>query len=141
MRNLVYRVGPKTSDLPSPWHGPKFWGSNCHATKHYIYYFFNTLAPQRHPKRPILAIFGPAMSATPLFGDKIGPHLAPYESHVQPDDPSHHKPTMSNGTPFHVKGPQNHEGQGQEGTHVFNKSHCNTAQGTGGTGQSPQELC
>ena len=34
MRNLVYRVGPKTSNLPSPGQGPKFLGSTCHASKH-----------------------------------------------------------------------------------------------------------
>ena len=35
MRNLVYRVGPKTPDLPSSGHGPKFLGCNCNAAKHY----------------------------------------------------------------------------------------------------------
>ena len=34
MRNLVYRVGPKTPDSPPSGHGPKFWGSSCHASKH-----------------------------------------------------------------------------------------------------------
>ena len=34
MRNLVYEVGPKTPDLPSPRHGPKVWGPNCHAARH-----------------------------------------------------------------------------------------------------------
>ena len=32
--NLVYRVGPKTSKLPSDGRDAKFWGSNCHASKH-----------------------------------------------------------------------------------------------------------
>ena len=34
MRNLVYRVGPKTSDLPPAGHGAKFSGPSCHAAKH-----------------------------------------------------------------------------------------------------------
>ena len=59
------------------------------------------MAPQEHPKRSILAIFGPTMSATPQFGDKIGPNLRPYEQHLKPDDArkGYHEPTMSTKPP------------------------------------------
>ena len=55
------------------------------------------MAPQEHPKRSILAIFGSTMSATPQFGDKIGRNLGPYEQHLRPDDArkGYHEPTMS----------------------------------------------
>ena len=36
MRNLVYRVGPKTFSSPYSGHGPKFSGSTSYASKHYI---------------------------------------------------------------------------------------------------------
>ena len=62
-----------------------------------IYAIFATLAPKRHPRRSTLAIFGPTMSATPQFGDKIGPNPGPYEQHLKPDDARKacHEPTMS----------------------------------------------
>ena len=62
-----------------------------------IYYVFATLAPQRHPKKSILAIPGPTMSATPHFGDKIGPNLGLYKQYLKPDDArkGYHEPTMS----------------------------------------------
>ena len=51
-----------------------------------IYYVFATLAPQKHPKRSILATFGPTMSARPQFEVKIGPNLAPREPYLKPGD-------------------------------------------------------
>ena len=74
MRNLVYLGGPKTSDLPSSGLAKFCWLlTMCQNTA--IYYVFATLAPQTHPKRSILAIFGLTMSATPQFELKIGPNL------------------------------------------------------------------
>ena len=47
MRNLVYRVGPKTSDLPSDGRDAKFWGSNCHASEYgYLLSFCNIGTPE-----------------------------------------------------------------------------------------------
>ena len=67
-----------------------------------IYYVFATLAPQKHPKRSILAILGPTMSATPLFGVNIGPEVAPCTQFLKPNDArkGYHEPTMSNKTPL-----------------------------------------
>ena len=67
-----------------------------------IYYVFATLAPQEHPKRSILAILGPTMSATLQFEVQIEPNLAPYEQYLEPDDArkGYHERTMSNKTPF-----------------------------------------
>ena len=61
-----------------------------------IYTVFATLAPQRHPKRSILAIPGPTMSDTPQFGEKFGPNLGPYEQHLKLDDArkGYHERTM-----------------------------------------------
>ena len=55
------------------------------------------MAPQEHPKRSALAIFDPTMSATPQFGDKIGPNLGLYRQYLKPDDArkGYHEPTMS----------------------------------------------
>ena len=63
-----------------------------------VYYVFATLAPQKHPKRPILAI----LSATPLFGVKIGAEAAPCTKLLKPNDArkGYHEPTMSNKTPL-----------------------------------------
>ena len=47
-----------------------------------IYYVFATLAPQRST----LDILGPTMSATPQFGVKVGPHMAPWAQYLEPDD-------------------------------------------------------
>ena len=62
-----------------------------------IYYVFATLAPQKHPKKSILATFGPTMSPTPQFGDKIGPNLGLYKQYLKPDDArkGHQEPPMS----------------------------------------------
>ena len=59
------------------------------------------MAPEEHPQRSIVAIFGPTMSATPQFGDKIGPSLGPYEQHLRPDDArkGYLEPTMSTKPP------------------------------------------
>ena len=64
------------------------------------YYVFATLAPQKHPKRSILAIFGPTMSATLQFGLNIGPNLAPCQQYLRLEEARkcYHKPTMSNKT-------------------------------------------
>ena len=51
-----------------------------------IYYVFATLAPQNHPKRSILAIFGPTMSATPQCGVQTGRNLVPFQQYLNPDD-------------------------------------------------------
>ena len=69
-----------------------------------IYYVFATLAPQEHPKRSILATVGPTMSATPQFGFKIGPNLAPCKQYLKPNDAkrSYHEHAMSTKTPFQV---------------------------------------
>ena len=49
-----------------------------------------------------MAILGPTMSATPLFGVKIGPEVAPCTQFLKPNDArqGYHEPTMSNKTPF-----------------------------------------
>ena len=69
-----------------------------------IYQVFATLAPQKHPRRSILAIFGPIMSATPQFEVQIGPDLAPYKQYLKPDDArkGYHEPTMSTKHPLQV---------------------------------------
>ena len=69
-----------------------------------IYSVFTMLAPQKHPKRSILAILGPTMSATAQFGVKIGPDVAPCKQYLKPDDVTKgdHGPTKSNETPFQV---------------------------------------
>ena len=57
------------------------------------------------------------MSATPLFGLKIGPEMAPCTQFVKANDAKkgHHEPTMSNETPLPSdKVPRNYEDQGQE---------------------------
>ena len=45
-----------------------------------------SLAPQKHPRRSILAIFGAIMAATPQFGVQIGPNMVPYRQYLKPDD-------------------------------------------------------
>ena len=62
-----------------------------------VYEVFATLAPQKHPRRSILAIFGPTMSATRQFGVPIGPNLAPYKQYLKPDDTrkGYQEPTKS----------------------------------------------
>ena len=66
------------------------------------------------------------------FGVRIGPNLVPCRPHQKPDGPK--KATMNlqcqKTTFFMSQCPHNHEGQGQVGTHVFNKCKYNTAQGT-----------
>ena len=66
-----------------------------------IYSVFATLAPQKHPKRSILAFFGPTMSATRQFGCKIGSNLAPCQQNLKPDDAKkgYHEPSMSTKAP------------------------------------------
>ena len=61
-----------------------------------IYEVFAPLAPQWHPRRSILAIFGPTMSATLQFGIQFGPNLAPYSRYPKPDDArkGYHEPTI-----------------------------------------------
>ena len=56
-----------------------------------IYLVFATLAPQKQPRRSILAILGPTMSATPQFGVHIGPNQAPYRRYVNKTPPPSHK--------------------------------------------------
>ena len=50
------------------------------------------MAPQEHPKRSLLAIFGPTMSDAPQFGVKIGSILAQREQYLKPDDTRKSKP-------------------------------------------------
>ena len=87
------------------------------------------MAPQEHPKRSILAILGPTMSATLQFEVQIEPNLAPYEQYLEPDDArkGYHEPKMSTNAPSKSQGPQNYGGQGQKGTCVFRKSYCDKA--------------
>ena len=49
-----------------------------------------------------MAILGPTMSATPLFGVEIGPEVAPCTQFLKPNDArqGYHEPTMSNETPL-----------------------------------------
>ena len=63
------------------------------------------MAPQEHPKRSILTIFGPTMSATPQFGDKIGPNLGLFKQYLKPDDArkGYHEHTMSTKPPSKSK--------------------------------------
>ena len=121
MRNLVYRVRPNTPDLPSPGHCPKFWGSNCHATKACYSVGFCHIGTTDAPKGSILVIFDSTRSATCQFGLKIGPNRSPCKPYVKPDDPRkvHHKLAMLNKTPLpRHKVPRIHV-QGQAGTHTF----------------------
>ena len=69
-----------------------------------IYAVFATLAPQKHPKRFVLATFGATMSAAPQFGLKIVPHLAPCQQYLKPDDvkKGYHETTMSTKPLFRV---------------------------------------
>ena len=69
-----------------------------------IYFAFATLVPQKQPKKSILAIFGPTMSAKPQFGVSIGPNLAPHKQYLEPDDArkGYHEPTMSTKHPLQV---------------------------------------
>ena len=78
MRNLVYRVGPKKHRIYFLLGRIAiFWAPIATLQNTTIYKVFATLAPQKHPKSSILAIFGPTMSATPQFGVQIRPNLAP----------------------------------------------------------------
>ena len=65
-----------------------------------------------------MAIFGSTMSATPQCGVKIGPNLAPSKQFLKPDDArkGYHEPTMPTRHLSKSQGPQNYEGQGQEGS-------------------------
>ena len=75
MRNLVYRVGPKTPDLPSAGRDAKFWASNCHASEHcYLLGFCNISTPEALQDVDI-GHLGATMSAATQFGVKIGPNL------------------------------------------------------------------
>ena len=80
---------------------PKSWAPIAMLQNISIYLVFATLAPQERPERPILAIFGPTMSATPQFGDKSRPNLGPYEQHLRPDNArkGYHEPAMSTKPP------------------------------------------
>ena len=62
------------------------------------------MAPQKHFRRSVLAIFGPIMSATPQFGVQFGPNLAPYKEYLKPDDArkGYHNLTMSTKHPLQV---------------------------------------
>ena len=97
MRNLVKRVGPKTSFYHLQGMGPNSQAALAMLQNITIYYIFATLAPQKHPRRSILAIFGPTMSATPQFGVQIGPNLAPYRQYLKPIEArkGYHEPPMS----------------------------------------------
>ena len=65
-----------------------------------------------------MAIFGSTMSATPQCGVKIGPNLVPRKQYLKPDDTrkGYHEPTMPTRHLSKSQGPQNYEGQGQEGS-------------------------
>ena len=73
MRNLG--ESPKHQIYPLLGWSPEFCWLSAMCQNTTIYYVFATLAPQKHPKRSILAIFGPTMSAAPQFGVKVGPNL------------------------------------------------------------------
>ena len=74
-----------------------FGGSLSQCQNIRIYLVFATLAPQRHPRRSIFAIFDPTMSATPQFGGQIWSNLVPYKQFLKPDDArkGYHETTMS----------------------------------------------
>ena len=72
MRNLVYRVGPKTSDLPPPGHGPKLSGSTCHASKHSYLVGFCYIGTPEAPQEVDIGHVWPTMSATAQFGLQNG---------------------------------------------------------------------
>ena len=76
---------------------PNSWAPIAMLQNISIYLVFATLAPQEHPKKSISAIFGPTMSATHQFGDKIGPNLGLYKQFLKPDDArkGYDEPTMS----------------------------------------------
>ena len=95
-----------------------------------IHYVFATLAPQKHPMRSILAIFGPIMSATSQFGVKIGPSLAKCKQCPKPDD-------ARSGYPSESQGPQNYEGQAKKAPMCSESLVAIELKGTGGTGRSP----
>ena len=106
MRNLACRVGPKASFYHLLGMVPNS-GAAAAMLQNIpvaIYYVFATLAPQKHAKRSILAIFGITMTATPQFGVKIGSHLAPCKRYLKPDDArgGYKEPTMSTESTFKV---------------------------------------
>ena len=92
----MYRVGPKTPDLPPSGHGPKFWGSNRHASKHSYLLGFCHIGTQGHPKRSALPILGRTISATPRSGVEIRPNLAPCDAYLEPGDPRKKQPRTCN---------------------------------------------
>ena len=129
MRNLVYRVGPKTPSSPYSGHGPKSSGSTCHASEHnYLLSFCHIGTPEAPQEVDIGHLWSNHVN-TSQFGVHIGPNLAPYKQYLKPDEArkGYHEPTMSTNSPSKPQGSQNYEGQGQEDTHVFSKSYCNRA--------------
>ena len=66
------------------------------------------------------------MSATPQFGVKLSPNLAPCKQCLKPHDArnGYHEPTMSTNRPLQVnlQGSENYEGKGQGDTHELSKS-------------------
>ena len=74
MRNLVYRVGPKTYTLPSSGHGPKFLGSNYHASKHcYLLGFCFIGTPEAPQEVDIGHLWSYYVSYTSNLVSKLGP--------------------------------------------------------------------
>ena len=97
MRNLVYRVGPKTPNLPPSGRDAKFWGSNCHASEHCYLLGFCYIGTPEAPKEVDIGHLCSKMSATPQLGVQIGLNLASYKQYLKPDDSrkGYHEPTMS----------------------------------------------
>ena len=116
MRNLVYRVGPKTSDLPPPERDAKFWGSNCHASKHcYLLGFCYIGTPEALQEVNIGHLWFHHVSYTSMWSQNWT-NLAPSKQYLKPDDArkGYNEPTMPTRHSSKSQGPRNHEGQDQE---------------------------
>ena len=125
MRDLAYRIEPKTPNLPFAGHGAKFWGSNCHASKHtYLLSFCNIGTPEAPQEVNIGHPWSHHVS-TPQFGDKIGPNLGLYKHYLKPDDArkGYHEPTMSTKPPSKSRIMR----AKAKNTPVSSKSYCNRA--------------
>ena len=120
MRNLVYKVGPKTSLYHLRGTSSEFWWLPATVPKHYYLLRFCHIGTPEAPQDVNMGHLGATMSATSQFGAKTGPNLAPCKQFLKAHDArkGNHAPTMSTKHPSKSQGPKNYEGQGQEDTHV-----------------------